>query len=210
MILIYLQVAGCAILVVSSFVLGIWLKRHPSKNAAEITSRIMHFFIIIAWVIPIGTGFTMLTEYDELLSMPSLPFPMISQVTGALVMLIGFGFFVISIAVLLDRGGGLPAFELTNKLAAKDIYKHTRNPMSLGVYLICIGLSILGGSTFFILWSLIVIIPAHVFFLKYFEERELEIRFGDPYREYRRKVPFLIPNFRKSYETELTNKNGDK
>ncbi len=205
MILIYLQAIGCVLCAVSSFALGIWLKRHPSKNAAEITSRIMHFFIIIAWVTPIGAGLTMLTEYDELLGIPPLPFPMISQVTGALVMLIGVVFFVISIVVLLDRGGGLPAFELTKKLAAKDIYKRTRNPMSLGIYLICIGLSLLGGSTFFILWLLIVLIPVHVFFLKYFEERELEIRFGESYREYRQRVPFLIPNFRKSSDNETTN-----
>ncbi|MBP7331729.1 MAG: isoprenylcysteine carboxylmethyltransferase family protein [Firmicutes bacterium] len=210
MVLIYLQAIGCVVFVVSSFALGIWLKRHPSKKTAEITTRIMHFIMIITWVIPIGTGLTILTEYDELLGMPPLPFSMISLVTGAVVMLVGVVFFVISIVVLLDRGEGLLAFELTKKLAAKDIYKRTRNPMSLGFYLICIGLSLLGGSTFFILWSLIVLIPVHVFFLKYFEERELEIRFGDSYREYRRKVPFLIPSFRKSSETELTDKNGDE
>lgn len=210
MILIYLQVTGCVVLVVSSFALGIWLRRYPSKKAAEITSRIMHFFIIIAWVTPIGAGLTMLTEYDELLGIPPLPLPMISLVTGALVMLIGFGFFVISIVVLMDRGEGLLAFELTKKLAAKDIYKRTRNPMSLGFYLICIGLSLIGGSTFFILCSLIVLIPAHVFYLKYFEECELEIRFGESYREYRRKVPFLIPDFHKTSESETANINSDK
>ena len=197
MILIYLQVTGCVVLAVSSFALGIWLKRHPSKKAAEITSRIMHFFIIIAWVTPIGAGLSMLTEYDQLLGIPPLPFPMISLVTGALMILIGSDFFVISIVVLLDRGEGLLAFELTKKLAAKDIYKRTRNPMSLGFYLICTGLGLFEGSTFFILWSLIVLIPVHVFYLKYFEERELEIRFGEPYREYRQRVPFLIPSFRK-------------
>lgn len=210
MVLIYLQAIGCVLCVVSSFALGAWLKRHSSKKAAEITTRIMHFFIIIAWVTPIGAGLTMLTEYDELLGMPPLPFPMISLVTGAVVMLVGVVFFVISNVALLDGGGGLPAFELTKKLAAKDLYKRTRNPMSLGFYLMCIGMGLLGGSTFFILWSLIVLIPVHVFFLKYFEERELEIRFGEPYREYRRKVPFLIPNFRKSSETETANNNGDE
>ena len=29
-----------------------------------------------------------------------------------------------------------------------------------------------------------------------FEEKELELRFGQSYLEYKRKVPFLIPNFR--------------
>jgi protein-S-isoprenylcysteine O-methyltransferase Ste14 len=208
MFIIYLQVTGCVVLVVSSFALGIWLRRYPSKKAAEITSRIMHFFIIIAWITPIGAGLTMLTEYDELLGIPPLPLPMISLVTGVAVVLIGVVFFVISIVVLMDRGEGLFAFELTKKLAAKDIYKRTRNPMSLGFYLICIGLSLIGGSTFFILWSLIMLIPVHVFFLKYFEECELEIRFGEPYREYKQKVPFLIPRLRNVSGTESVNSNG--
>ena len=36
-------------------------------------------------------------------------------------------------------------------------------------------------------------IPAHAFFLKYFEEVELELRFGESYLEYKKNVPFLIP-----------------
>jgi protein-S-isoprenylcysteine O-methyltransferase Ste14 len=30
-------------------------------------------------------------------------------------------------------------------------------------------------------------------FLKYFEEKELELRFGDSYLEYKKSVPFLVP-----------------
>jgi protein-S-isoprenylcysteine O-methyltransferase Ste14 len=37
------------------------------------------------------------------------------------------------------------------------------------------------------------IIPAHLLFLKFFEELELELRFGDTYKQYKQKVPFLIP-----------------
>jgi protein-S-isoprenylcysteine O-methyltransferase Ste14 len=37
------------------------------------------------------------------------------------------------------------------------------------------------------------LIPAHIFFLKYFEELELELRFGETYKQYKQTVPFLIP-----------------
>lgn len=195
MITFYLPIIGCSLLVISSLYFGLWLRRHPLKKNAEIATRIMHFFVIFTWMAPMGAGLTMLTEYDKLLDIPLLPFPIILEAAGALMILIGGGFFLVSIAVLLDSGEGLPAFELSKKLAARNIYKHTRNPMSLGVYLICVGLSLLGGSTFFVLYSLAIFIPAHVFFLKYFEERELEIRFGEDYKEYKQKVPFLIPDF---------------
>ena len=197
--LIYLQAIGFGVFVMSAFALGTWLRRHPSKKAAEVTTRIMHFFLIFAVIIPMSAGFTDpgLNYYDELLGIPSLPFQTILLAVGVVMMLIGFGFFAISIVVLFDHGEGLLAFELTKKLAAKDIYERTRNPMSLGFYLMCIGMGLFAGSTFFTLWSLLAFIPAHVFFLKYFEESELEIRFGQSYVEYKKRVPFLIPNFRK-------------
>ena len=88
------------------------------------------------------------------------------------------------------------------------VYKLTRNPMSLGFYLGCLALGFLSGSTYFALWLLIEIIPAHIFYIKFFEERELELRFGNPYLEYRKKVPFLIPRFRNVSVPESINGNS--
>lgn len=39
-------------------------------------------------------------------------------------------------------------------------------------------------------WELFLLI---IFFLKFFEELELELRFGESYKQYKQKVPFLIP-----------------
>lgn len=74
-----------------------------------------------------------------------------------------------------------------------DIYKHTRNPMSLGYYLFSIGVGFISGSTLPTLVVLLGVIPAHVVFLKFFEELELELRFGESYKQYKQKVSFLIP-----------------
>lgn len=210
---IYLQVIGCAVFAVIAFILGIWLRRYPSKKAAEITSRVMHFFLFIAVVIPITAGFTYpgLNHFDELLGIPSLPLRTIALAAGALMMLIGFGFFAISIVVLFDHGEGLFAFELTKKLAAKDIYEYTRNPMALGFNLLCISIGLVAGSTFFTLFAMVIVLPSIIVFLKFFEERELEIRFGEPYREYKQRVPFLIPSFRRNVSgTEPKNDNDIK
>jgi protein-S-isoprenylcysteine O-methyltransferase Ste14 len=51
------------------------------------------------------------------------------------------------------------------------------------------------GSTYIALGALLVVIPVHVFYLKYFEEYELELRLGQPYVEYKRSVPFLLPRW---------------
>jgi hypothetical protein len=45
----------------------------------------------------------------------------------------------------------------------------------------------------FVLWVLILFAPALLFFVKVFEERELEIRFGAPYLDYKSRTPMLFP-----------------
>jgi protein-S-isoprenylcysteine O-methyltransferase Ste14 len=65
--------------------------------------------------------------------------------------------------------------------------------MSLGYSLTGLSLGFLSGSTLLTLYVLLGIIPAHLFFLKYFEEYELELRFGESYTQYKDRVPFLWP-----------------
>jgi protein-S-isoprenylcysteine O-methyltransferase Ste14 len=65
--------------------------------------------------------------------------------------------------------------------------------MLLGYYLFALAIAFIPGSTLLTLGVLLGLIPAHIFFLKYFEELELQLRFGESYNEYKRKVPFLFP-----------------
>ena len=116
-------------------------------------------------------------------------------------MTIGLFLVTISIIVLLKKGSGAPAFALSETLVNENIFALSRNPMSLGFYLICIAIGLLAVSTFFIVWSLVALIPVHIFFLKFFEEKELELRFGKSYLEYKQTVPFIIPSYRSANNT---------
>jgi protein-S-isoprenylcysteine O-methyltransferase Ste14 len=51
----------------------------------------------------------------------------------------------------------------------------------------------ISGSTLVTSAVLLGLIPAHLFFLKFFEEFELGLRFGPSYQQYKQQVPFLIP-----------------
>ena len=114
----------------------------------------------------------------------------------------------ISNYALLDHGHGQAAFFLTKNVVNGHVYKLTRNPMSLGFYLGCLALGFLSGSTYFTLWLLIEVIPTHIFFLKFFEELELKLRFGKSYIEYKERVPFLIPQIRRSSRNKYANNNA--
>jgi protein-S-isoprenylcysteine O-methyltransferase Ste14 len=85
---------------------------------------------------------------------------------------------------------------MTEKFISSGIRTYVRNPMSLAGYLFLIGYAVAFSSGYLLVVSLFGIIPAHAFYLRIYEEKELELKFGDEYLAYRRKVPFLIPRIR--------------
>ena len=107
-----------------------------------------------------------------------------------------------AIATVLNlalKGLGAPFFiALSRKLAADWLYGRTRNPMVLAVIAFLISLGIRFQSALFVLWVLLFFTPATLFFVKVFEEKELEIRFGAPYLDYKSKTPMLLPRLRRS------------
>jgi protein-S-isoprenylcysteine O-methyltransferase Ste14 len=98
---------------------------------------------------------------------------------------------VINLAI---KGFGAPFFiVLSRKLAADWMYAWTRNPMVLAALSFALSLGIWFQSALFVLWVLILFGPALLFFVKVYEERELEFRFGASYLEYKSRTPMLFP-----------------
>ncbi len=84
------------------------------------------------------------------------------------------------------------AIALSRRLALDWLYAWTRNPMVLGTLFALVSMGLMFRSLFLVLWALLVA-SALIFMLKVYEERELELRFGDSYLEYKRRTPFLWP-----------------
>ena len=197
MIVLYLALAGLLTFVFGVGILGLLLRKHPSKENAEKNSRIAHFLFFAA----LGTPFVIwvfypgLTHVDELVGLKPLPLRPIFLVIGIGIAFPGLFLLGITNKSLRALGRGANAFRLTKQVVDQDIYKYTRNPMSLGYYLFALSIGYISGSTLLTLAVLFGVIPAHIFFLKYLEELELELRLGESYKEYKQKTPFLIPRF---------------
>jgi protein-S-isoprenylcysteine O-methyltransferase Ste14 len=92
------------------------------------------------------------------------------------------------------KGLGAPFFiSLSQKLAVDWFYAWTRNPMVLAGLALLVSMGLWFQSTMFVLWALLVFTPALLFFVKEYEERELEIRCGASYLEYKFRTPMLFP-----------------
>jgi protein-S-isoprenylcysteine O-methyltransferase Ste14 len=195
MVIIILQVLGTTAFVVGTLVLGLVLRRHPTKQQAERISRVSHGFYWVALVLPgvIGIFYPGLSNFDEILGLPSLPERSVALALGSVAVLVGVYLIFASVVALRRLGEGANAFWLTQRLVTGNLYARCRNPMSLGYYLLCLGIGLIAGSTYVILACLLGILPAHIFNLLYFEEYELALRLGPSYLEYKRSVPFLIP-----------------
>jgi protein-S-isoprenylcysteine O-methyltransferase Ste14 len=115
----------------------------------------------------------------------------------------GLGFVLVRITAIISgitvvnlamQGLGAPwAIALSQKLATNWLYAWTRNPMVLAILACLIAVGLWLQSILFVVWVLVLVAPAEIMFLKMYEERELEIRFGDAYREYKAKTSFLWP-----------------
>jgi protein-S-isoprenylcysteine O-methyltransferase Ste14 len=195
MLTIVWVILGSVAMALGAVVLGAWLRSHPSKENAEKSSRIMHFLFFAGQIAPplVAAVYPGIGRLDELVGLLPLPLKPWFLLLGILLAIPGFYFLGVTNKLLRALGSGTNAFILTKRVVDDDIYKRTRNPMSLGFYLLALGTAFISGSSFATLAVALLVIPAHLVFLKYFEEKELELRFGDSYLEYKKSVPFLVP-----------------
>jgi len=97
-----------------------------------------------------------------------------------------------ALAFLRNRGTPVP-FNPPPKLITTGLYRNSRNPMLLGLFIFLLGLGLLFGSLSLIFVFTPIFILINVLYLKAIEEKEMEKKFGKQYLEYKKKVPMFFP-----------------
>ena len=168
----------------------VWFGR---KILDQVKDRVAWVTTFVHW----GLGFTFgvpiarAVTTHQAWSAWALPVP--AGVGLALVIISG-GAFLLVVANLALKGLGAPFFiALSRKVAVDWLYAWTRNPMVLAGVALLVSLGIWFQSSMFLLWALVLFTPALLFFEKVYEERELELRFGASYLEYKSRTPMLFP-----------------
>lgn len=135
---------------------------------------------------------------DTHLYLPKLAGGYLNFVIALICAAFGFLFAFWSVIIQFRLGNGTPApMMATHKLIVDGPYAYCRNPMTLGLAMLYLGIEIWIGSLFFIGLNLLFI-GLFLVYVKLIEEKELEKRFGQEYVDYKRKIPFLIPRRRKN------------
>lgn len=97
----------------------------------------------------------------------------------------------------VGRGGPTPVAP-TQKLITSGPYALCRNPFQLGDFFYMFAFGLVFGNMAIAVVCIVLESTLGVAYHKGIEEKELIIRFGDEYRHYKDRTPFLIPRFWKN------------
>lgn len=146
------------------------------------------FVGLIPWLLLV-----VLPRLDASWRLPALSFGLLNYILGGLLVLVGmfFAWWSILSQVLKAQGTPLPMLP-TQSLLTGGPFKYCRNPMTFGTICAYLGVAVIAGSLasigFVVLFFALLLL-----YVKLVEEKELALRFGQPYLDYKRVTPFLIP-----------------
>lgn len=148
------------------------------------------FLLLLPWLfIGLGAG------VNRWLGLPPVFAPPLNLILGALISLAGGALAMWSIYSQFTLGRGTPVpLMATQKLIVQPPFTYCRNPMALGTFGLYTGIGILWHSIGAVLLVL-VFAGLLLFYIKRVEEKELELRFGQEYLDYKARTPFLFPRF---------------
>ncbi len=163
------------------------LDKSPTQERCAWLTSILHILLMVLFGVAI---IETLVEYSR---SPRWFLPVPRMIGSVLLLITGF-FTLLTVLNLALSGLGAPfAIALSRRLANRWMYAWTRNPMVLSTLSCLCSVALLFQSMQFLVWILVILSPAWLFFLKVYEERELEIRFGESYLEYKKTTPFFWP-----------------
>lgn len=116
-----------------------------------------------------------------------------SMLAGGAIMLAGLMLFAWSLGMFATKGDGtLAPWDPPRTLVVAGPYRYVRNPMISGVVIVLFGEAVLWRSMLHLEWAA-TFLALNVVMIPLIEEPMLRARFGEPYDDYRRHVPGLIP-----------------
>jgi len=119
--------------------------------------------------------------------------PPFLKIPGRILFALGFLLWISCIFLFALRGRGtFQVLDPPREFVVIGPYRYVRNPMYLGAFGILLGSAFASASPALLVIAILLMVVIH-FLVIYYEEPQLERRFGEAYREYCRRVPRWLP-----------------
>jgi protein-S-isoprenylcysteine O-methyltransferase Ste14 len=137
----------------------------------------------IAWAVAVIAGFAL----DWLEPLPLVPDDLPAGLVGAVVFMLALALAIWAMDTMTRAGTNVPTNRPTTAMVESGPYRFTRNPIYLGMFGGLVGLAIAFDTP----WPLVTLVP-FALVIRYGvvarEEAYLERKFGQAYRDYRKRV----------------------
>ena len=152
--------------------------------------------VVLPFTVTVVVPLWLLRRSHTAIGLGSTPADLAVQGGGIAVLSVGLLLFAASLRRFAVQGQGtLAPWDPPRRLVVSGPYRFVRNPMIAGVIFILIGEALVLRSTPHAWWAAVFALINVVYFMA-FEEPQLERRFGDSYREYKRHVRRIVPRLR--------------
>ena len=165
-----------------------------SPGELRIAVKALAFTIIVPGTVII------LVPYWILSGVGSVEWPAVSLLSApsGILALLGIGLLGHSIWGFALHGHGTPApIDPPKVLVIRGLYRHTRNPMYLGVLFTLMAETLFFKNAGILIYTGVIFLGFHLF-VTHYEEPTLRARFGKKYEEYCRAIPrwgFVLRKF---------------
>ena len=160
----------------------IWL-----RSVASILALPTMVAAVVPWLLLRGGS-----EYGAFWSDPSA-WRVGAAIVGAMFGCVGLALVTRTVWQFATVGRGtLAPWDPPERLVVKGVYRHVRNPMISGVWLILLG-ELLVSASATVLWWAVGFIVVNAVYIPLSEEPGLERRNGTEYRRYAANVPRWVP-----------------
>jgi protein-S-isoprenylcysteine O-methyltransferase Ste14 len=152
-------------------------------------------FLALPFVMTVVVPSYVIRRNPTTLRWPNGVAEMLIAASAVLLFAIGAALFLASLREFITRGRGtLAPWDPPRNLVVHGPYRYVRNPMISGVVALIAAEAILLRSLPLANWAGLFA-AINLIYIPLYEEPQLESRFGEAYREYRRHVPRLFPRF---------------
>ena len=130
---------------------------------------------------------------DKWLDLPAVVFMPWNLILG-LILLAPGALLIIGTYVQFFRARGTPVpLNPPQRLITSGLYGYSRNPMLMGIFLVFFGVGVVTGSLSLTFFFSPLLVLFFYFQITKVEEKEMELKFGQAYLDYKQRVPRFFP-----------------